>query len=88
MCIRNPIHCIIPPYITEHLAQAEDAQIRAQAVASLAAAQQIRGYRGAANPPRSLMAGASPNRGKHRNVGITVSPRDYSVIITQREVLS
>lgn len=68
MCIRNPIHCIIPPYITEHLAQSEDPQIRVQAVASLAVAQRIWEYRGAANPPRSLMAGASPNRGKHRKV--------------------
>lgn len=68
MCIRNPIHCIIPPYITEHLAQSGDPQIRDRAVASLAAAQQIRGYRGAANPQRSLMPSRSLNQRKHRKV--------------------
>ena len=45
MGIRNPIHCIIPPYITEHLAQSEDPQIRAEAIASLAAAEEIRDSR-------------------------------------------
>lgn len=68
MGIRNPIHCIIPPYITEHLAQSEDLQVRDQAVASLAAAQQIRGHRGAANPPRSLMPRSPLNQRKHRKV--------------------
>lgn len=68
MCIRNPIHCIIPPYITEHLAQSEDPQIRAQAVASLDIARRIWETRGSANPPRRLMAGVSPQRGKHREV--------------------
>ena len=68
MCIRNPIHCIIPPYITEHLAQSDNLRIRDRAVASLAAAQQIRGYRGAANPQRSLMPSRSLNQRKHRKV--------------------
>lgn len=62
---RNPIHCIIPPYITEYLAKSEDPP---QAVTSLAAAQRIREYRKSATPKRSLMAGGSPKQQKRREV--------------------
>ena len=67
MCIRNPIHCIIPPYITENLAQAEDAQIRAQANTDLVAAERIRESRFESRATPSLMA-IIPNRHRHREV--------------------
>ncbi len=31
MCARNPIQCIIPPYITERLAQSDDPAVRSRA---------------------------------------------------------
>ena len=67
MCIRNPIHCIIPPHITENLAQTEDAQIRAQANTDLVAAERIRESRFESSATPSLMA-IIPNRRRHREV--------------------
>ena len=69
MCIRNPIHCIIPPYITENLAQAEDPQIRAQANTDLVAAERIRESRFESRATPSLMAIIpTPHRRRHREV--------------------
>ena len=69
MGIRNPIHCIIPPYITENLAQAEDAQIRAQANTDLVAAERIRESRFESRATPSLMAIIpTPHRRRHREV--------------------
>ena len=45
MCNRNSIQCIIPPYITEHLATSEDPDIRARAIANLASSAAMRAVR-------------------------------------------
>ena len=46
MCTRNPLHCIIPPYILEHIAEeADDAGQRAWARRTLITSEQIRGTR-------------------------------------------
>ena len=34
MCQRDPIRCIIPPYITERLLRSDDAEVRARAEAN------------------------------------------------------
>ncbi len=69
MCIRNPIHCsIVPPYIMEHLAQSEDPQIRAEATASLAAAEEIRASRYVSpTTPGLVVREAVPNQ-RYREV--------------------
>jgi Zn-dependent metalloprotease len=68
MCNRNPIQCIIPPYITEHLVQSADPQIRSRAIAHLSTAATVRAFREAAQATPTLMAAMSPNRQRHRLV--------------------
>ena len=68
MCNRHPIHCIIPPYIMEHLAQSEDPQIRAAANASLAAAEEIRASRAVLPATPSLGVRTALPRRRYREV--------------------
>ena len=68
MCNRNPIQCIIPPYIIEHLTKSEDPQIRSRAVAHLSTAARIRTFREAAQAMPTLMATMSPSCRKDRVV--------------------
>lgn len=64
----HPIQCVIPPYITEHMAQSADPDIRRLAIANLATAAAMRAVRQLAQAMPTLMATRSPNRGKHRLV--------------------
>jgi Zn-dependent metalloprotease len=66
MCSRNPVQCIIPPYITEHLAQSPDPEVRSRALADLKAAAAMRAVRVMAQAMPALMASMSPTRRKHR----------------------
>lgn len=66
MCNRNPIQCIIPPYITENLAKSADPKVRARAVTQLASAASMRAFREAAQAMPTLMAAMSPAGRKHR----------------------
>ena len=68
MCSRNPIQCIIPPYITDELVKAADPQIRARAVAQIRTAATMRAFREAAQATPTLMAVLSPNKRKFRQV--------------------
>lgn len=68
MCDRNPIQCIIPPYITEQLVNSENEQIRSRAIAHLSTAATLRAFREAAQVQPTLMATMSPNQQKHRLV--------------------
>ena len=45
MCSRNPYHCIVPPYIVEHLAQSESPEVRAEAIAHLSTDATVRAFR-------------------------------------------
>ena len=56
MCQRDPIQCIIPPYITERLLRSDDAEVRARAEANLTAAANMRAARARARAAPSLMA--------------------------------
>ena len=66
MCKHDPIQCIIPPYITEHLTQSNDPQIRRRAIAHLSTAATMRAFREAAQATSTLLAPASPHRRKYR----------------------
>ncbi len=66
MCNRNSIQCIIPPYITEHLATSEDPDIRARAIADLASSAAMRAVRELSQSMPNLMAAMSPNKKKQR----------------------
>ncbi len=68
MYMRNPIHCIVPPYMTEQLAHSPNPQVRARAIAHLSTAAHMRALREAAQATPSLMATMSPTQTKHRLV--------------------
>ena len=68
MCSRNPIQCIIPPYITEHLATSDDPDIRARAIANLVSSAAMRAVRELSQSMPTLMAAMSPNKKKQRLV--------------------
>lgn len=66
MCYRNPIQCIIPPYITEHLANSPNPAVRSRAIANLKIEASMRTQRVMAQAVPTLMAAVSPSRNKHR----------------------
>lgn len=68
MCQRDPIQCIIPPYITERLLRSDDAEVRARAEANITAAANMRAARARGRAAPSLMAPRAPAGGKHRLV--------------------
>jgi Zn-dependent metalloprotease len=68
VCHRHSIRCIIPPYITERLAQSFDPEVRSRAIANLETAAAFRAVREMAQAMPTLMAITSPTRTKHRLV--------------------
>lgn len=66
MCNRNPLHCIIPPYMLEHLAQSPHAHVRALAVTNLASSSAFVALRMSARAMPTLLASHSPEGKKHR----------------------
>ncbi|QEL15682.1 M4 family metallopeptidase [Limnoglobus roseus] len=68
MCSRNPIQCIIPPYINDQLAQSADPATRSRAIANLKAAAAMRAVRVMAQAMPAMMVNASPAATKHRLV--------------------
>ncbi len=68
MCQRNPIQCIIPPYMTDELVKSADPRIRDRAVAQLRTAARMRAFREAAQALPRLMAVLSPTKKKFRQV--------------------
>jgi len=68
VCDRNPIQCIIPPYIVDNLAKSADPLIRSRAIAMTKAAAAMRAERVMAQAMPALMAVAAPQKTKHRLV--------------------
>ena len=68
MCERDPIQCIIPPYITDKLAKSPNPQVRSRAIAQIQSAARMRAFREAAQDMPKLMAAMSPDKRKHRLV--------------------
>jgi Zn-dependent metalloprotease len=64
----DPIQCFVPPYITEHLAESADPEVRSRAIANLKAAVAMRAMREMAQAMPSLMVSAAPRATKHRLV--------------------
>jgi hypothetical protein len=65
---RDPVLCIVPPYITEHLAESPDPDVRARAIANMKAAVAMRAMREMAQAMPGLMAPVAPKGRKHRLV--------------------
>lgn len=68
MCERNPIQCIIPPYITDELVKSADPKVRSRAIAQIRTAARMRALREAAQAMPTLMAVTSPTKKKTRQV--------------------
>lgn len=67
-CCHNPIHCILPPHILDHLSQSTDAKIRKLAVDAIAAAAAMHAQRRMLASLPAMSAIPSPGGGKHRLV--------------------
>ena len=65
---RDPIQCIVPPYMVERLARSPDERLREWALVHLARAAAIRAVRSFAQQMPAMMVTASPTGGKHRLV--------------------
>ena len=66
MCFRNPIQCIIPPYITDELVKSADPQVRSRAIAQGRSAARMRAFREAAQAMPTLMVAMAPNKKRNR----------------------
>jgi Zn-dependent metalloprotease len=76
MCARHPVHCIVPPYINERLAQSDNPRVRSRAIAALRGAAVAAAVRTLITPRplAALMPLSTPLR-KHREV-FTASKTD------------
>jgi Zn-dependent metalloprotease len=64
----NPLHCILPPYLLDRLAQSDNPRIRGLAIEAIARSASLRATRTALAPFASVMATPSPEAGKSRLV--------------------
>jgi Zn-dependent metalloprotease len=67
-CCHAPLHCILPPYILERLAESADVRVRRLAVEAIAASAAARATRVTLATLAGMAAIPSPAGGKHRLV--------------------
>ena len=65
---RDPVHCIIPPYMLDHLARSADPRLRDLAIAAISRAASVRAVRAFAQGAPLMMAVPSPQGRKNRLV--------------------
>ena len=65
---RDPVQCIIPPYMLEHLARSADPRLRDLAIAGISRAASVRAVRAFAQGTALMMAVPSPQGRKNRLV--------------------
>ena len=65
---RDPLQCIVPPYMIEAMARCGDPAIRSRAVSSLACAAAVHAVRDISQKMPSMMAVPSPTGRRHRLV--------------------
>jgi Zn-dependent metalloprotease len=66
--VREPLHCILPPYILENLAKSPHEKVRRLAIENLAASAEARAVRATLSWAPALSAMTSPAGRKHRLV--------------------
>lgn len=66
MYAHNPIHCILPPYVLDHMAQSTDELIRRLAIENLVVSAAIRAARSVITEVTSFAVMPSPTAKKHR----------------------
>ena len=64
----DPLHCILPPYVLDHLARHGDARARSRAIEDIAQASEARAIRTLLATMPAMSAIPSPNGKKHRLV--------------------
>lgn len=67
-CCPNPIHCILPPYVLDHLAESDDPSARRLAIEAIARSATLRATRTALAQVGVMTAIPSPARRKDRLV--------------------
>ena len=65
---RDPLHCILPPYIIDRLAESEDPRVRRNAQDTIAASAAARAVRAALSAMPGMSVIPSPGKKKHRLV--------------------
>ena len=65
---RRPLHCILPPYILERLAESPDARVRRRAIDAIAQSAALRATRSTLAAMGAMAAIPSPRARKHRLV--------------------
>ncbi len=65
---RHPLHCILPPYILERLAESADARVRRRAIDAIAQSAGLRATRSTLAAMGAMAAIPSPRGRKHRLV--------------------
>jgi len=79
-CCPNPIHCILPPYILDHMAESSDPKVRKLAVEAIARSASLRATRVALSPfaARTVIASAGARKSRLvydcKNLGSTYLP--------------
>lgn len=68
MCDHNPIHCILPPYILDHMSKSDDPEVRKLAIENMVAAAETRSTRSIMAAMPSFMAAAPVNAKKNRQI--------------------
>ena len=67
-CCPNPIHCILPPYVLDRMAESDDTKVRKLAVEAIARSATLRATRVAVAQFPAMAALPSPESKKHRLV--------------------
>jgi Zn-dependent metalloprotease len=65
---RHPLHCILPPYLLERLAESPDARVRRRAIDAIAQSAALRATRSTLAAMGAMAAIPSPRARKHRLV--------------------
>jgi len=75
MCARNPLHCILPPYILRKLAESANELLRKLALDNIAASAQARIMRVLTSLQPTLLAAATGTPGKKNRIIYTMRNR-------------
>jgi Zn-dependent metalloprotease len=65
-CCPNPIHCILPPHVLDHMAQSDDKKVRDLAIDAIARSATLRATRTALGPVATIAGIAAPDPRKTR----------------------
>ncbi|NAS64306.1 peptidase M4 family protein, partial [Pseudomonas syringae pv. actinidiae] len=82
---RNPLHCFIPPYMLERMAQSPKNLVSARAIANLTSSSAFLASRLSARAMPSMHAIKSPDGKKHRAIHDAKGTDDLPGVIVRKE---